>query len=255
MMGGQSNAEVKGTMRKVTLIRTLSVLIFSAGVLLGLALSAAAVWGDLEAMQFDRDLTLLRDASLTTLRCPVILDRQETGTVRASFTNSLERPVILLIRAHVSRYLTLLREDVVRLSLEAGEKQSLEWTVDAEDIVYEHLILVKVHQHRRYPLLGRTGSCGIIVLDLPGLTGTQVVVGAIAGSLLGIALGLVLWTRTARPLVGSSLEVVRAMGLVAASTVLTVLASLLGWWMWGGLALIATILLIGAVIGHYSASR
>jgi hypothetical protein len=155
----------------------------------------------------------------------------------------------------VSRYLTLFREDVVRLSLEAGEKQTLEWTVDAEDIVYEHLILVKVHQHRHYPLLGRTGSCGIVVLDLPGLTGTQVVIAAIVGSLLALALGLGLWTATARPLTGSNLEVVRAMGLVAAGAVLTMLASLLGWWAWGGLALIATILLIGAVIGHYSASR
>jgi hypothetical protein len=242
-------------MRRVTLIRTLGVLIFSAGILLGLALSATAVWGDLEAMQFDRDLTLLRDASLTTLRCPVILDREETGTVHATFKNSLDRPVILLIRAHVSRYLTLLREDVVRLPLEAGEKQSLQWTVDAEDIVYEHLILVKVHQHRRYPLPGRTGSCGMVVLDLRGLTGTQVVVAAVVGSLLAIALGLGLWTVTAGPLTGSNLEVVRAMALVTVGAVFTMLASLLGWWMWGGLALVASILLIGAVIGHYLASR
>jgi hypothetical protein len=184
-----------------------------------------------------------------------MMDRQETGTVRASFKNTLERPVILLIRAHVSRYVTLLREDVVRLSLDAGEKQSLEWAVDAQDVVYEHLILVKVHQHRHYPLLGRTGSCGIVVLDLPGLTGTQVVITAIAGSLLAIALGLGLWIATARPLTGPNREVVRAMVVVAAGAVLTMLASLLGWWMWGGLALIATILLIGAVLGHYSASR
>jgi hypothetical protein len=117
------------------------------------------------------------------------------------------------------------------------------------------LILVKVHQHRSYPLLGRTGSCGIVVLDLPGLTGPQVVAGAVAGSLLGMALGLGLWIATARPLGASSLEVVRAMGVVAASAVLVMLASLLGWWLWGGLMLIGTLLLIGAVVGHFSARR
>ncbi|MCL7452930.1 MAG: hypothetical protein M8467_07750 [Anaerolineae bacterium] len=242
-------------MYRVKLIRALSMLLFSIGLLLGLALSTVAVWADIEAMRFDRGLTLLRDASLSTLRCPVILDSEKTGTVRASIKNSLDRPVTLLIRAHVSRYLTLMREDVTRLRLEAGETQSLEWAVDSEDIVYEHLILVKVHQHRSYPLLGRTGSCGIVVLDLPGLTGPQVVAGAVAGSLLGIALGLGLWLATARPLGASNLEVVRAMGVVAASAVLVMIASLLGWWLLGGLALIATLLLIGAVVGHFSARR
>jgi hypothetical protein len=242
-------------MYRVKLIRALSMLLFSIGLLLGLALSTAAVWADLEAMRFDRGLTLLRDASLSTLRCPVILDSEKTGTVRASIKNSLDRPVTLLVRAHVSRYLTLMREDVRRLRLEAGETQSLEWAVDSEDIVYQHLILVKVHQHRSYPLLGRTGSCGIVVLDLPGLTGPQVVAGAVAGSLLGMALGLGLWIATARPLGASSLEVVRAMGVVAASAVLVMLASLLGWWLWGGLMLIGTLLLIGAVVGHFSARR
>lgn len=237
-------------MIRLKLVRALGVILFSAGVALGLAFSAVAIWGDLEAFQFDRDLTLLRDASLM-LRCPAIIGEDQAGTVRASFSNPLERQITLIVRAHISQYLPLRREVVEYLSLAQGEKQSLEWTVTSEDVVYGHLILVKVHQHRHYPLVGRTGSCGIVVLDLPGLTGTQVVVGAIAASLLAMSLGLGLWFATVGPLRRSGQQATHAIGLVAASTVFVMLVSFFGWWLVGGVALVVTILLVGAVLGHF----
>ncbi|MGC9335049.1 MAG: hypothetical protein ACP5JJ_12925 [Anaerolineae bacterium] len=232
------------------LVRALGVILFSAGVVLGLAFSAVAIWGDLEAVRFERDLDVLSEASLTTLRCPVIMTGQE-GVVHATFTNPFDRPVQTRIRARISRYITLMREEVETLSLAPGEERRLEWTVASDDIVYERLILVKVLQQRSYPLVGRSGSCGIVVLDLPGLTGTQVVVAAIVASLLGIGLGLGLWAVMTRSLRQPRQQTMRALGLVAGSTALAMLASLLGWWVLGGLALVVTILLIGAVLGHF----
>jgi len=68
-------------------IGILGVLIFSVGVLLGMALLAIVVWGDFESNMFDPSIK--QDASLTTLRCPVMMTKPETATVTATFTNPL----------------------------------------------------------------------------------------------------------------------------------------------------------------------
>ena len=231
-------------------IRILGVLIFSAGVLLGMALFGIVVWGDFEAAMFDPSIK--RDAPLATLRCPVMMTKTETGTVSATFTNPLERPIELYTRAHITEgYVTLMREVNTKLPLDPGETKPLQWTVTSDDAAFGRLILVKVTVNRKYPLPSRQGTCGILVVDLPYFTGNQIFAFTLAASLLSMVAGAGLWVVANRPLRGPGLDVTRAMGVLAGSVLTGTIVGLRGSWMFGGLIFVFTVLLIGAVIGYF----
>ena len=231
-------------------IRILGVLIFSVGVLLGMALFGIVVWGDFEATMFDPSIK--QDAPLTTLRCPVMMTKTEAGTVTATFTNPLERPIELYTRAHITEgYVTLMREINTTLPLNPGETKPVHWTVASDDAAFGRLILVKVTVNRKYPLPSRQGTCGILVVGLPYFTGTQVFAFAFAASLLIMAGGASLWVVANRPLKDLGLDVISAMGVLAGSVLAGTIVGLRGSWMFGGLIFVFTVLLIGAIIGYF----
>jgi hypothetical protein len=233
------------------LMRTTGIPLLLVGVLLGMALAGVAIWGDLEANRFDENLSHFRDASLKTLRCPVLLTKGESGTVTATFDNPLDRSLTLTVRTHVSRYLTYLRDDTQLLPLSPGQKKKLEWTVTPDDIVYGHLILVKTLQLRHYPLPGRLASCGIVVLDILYPTGKVLFGLALAVSLLSIGGGLALWWAGSQPLTKRRRQTMRTLGALAIAVVIDMIPSFMGWWMAGALIFAIDVLLIGAIIEHF----
>jgi hypothetical protein len=232
------------------IIRLLSVLVFSAGVLLGLALSAGAVWGDLEATLFGVSITA--DASLRTLKCPVMMTTTESGTVAATFSNPTGRQISPKIQTHISHgYVTLKREIRTRVRLAPGESQQLEWPVASDDAAYGYLILVKVLALGQYPLPSRQGSCGILVVNLPSFTGKQIVALSFATSLLSMVLGAALWVVGSQPLSKRGRAAVRAMSCIAAAVLAAMLSALLGWWVLGGVLLVIAVLLVAQVVIHF----
>jgi hypothetical protein len=235
---------------KNRVIRILSVLLFSVGVLLGIALFGLTVWADFEASMFD--VTMRGTASLKTLACPVLMTATETGTVRATFTNPFERPVEFRIRAHISDgYVTLMREINSNLSLAPGETKPLEWPVTPDDAAYGRLILVRVRVGAKYPLPSRHASCGILVVGLPYFTGNLVLGIAFATSLLSMVAGTGLWILANRPLRGLGRDATWAMGALAGCVVAGTVVGLLGWWVVGVIILVITVLLTGAIIGYF----
>ena len=233
-------------------VRALAVILVSVGVLLALALSAIAITGDAEATLFNAGLAHFRDEALPNLRCPVLITETESGIVSATFENTLERPVEFKVRTHISQYIPMWREIDSDLPVEAGAAERLEWTVTSDDAVQGNYILVKVLRFRKYPLPALLGSCGILVVNLPFLTGNQITALAVAASLLGLVGGVGLWVVAHRPLMGSALEAARAMGVLAGIVVVGMIASLLGAWMLGALLVAANLLLIGAIVGHFA---
>jgi hypothetical protein len=235
---------------KNKITRTLGVLIFSVGVLLGMALSGIVVWGDFEASLFN--VSMAGSAPLKTLRCPVMITATEVGTVTAAFTNPFDRSVEFTIRTHISQgYVTLMREINSKLSLAPGETQALEWTVTSDDAAYGRLVLVRVRLAAKYPHPSRHGSCGILVVNLPYFTGNQIFALALAASLLSMVAGAGLWVVANRPLRGLGLDVTRAMGALAGCVLVGTIVGLLGWWVLGVLILVITVLLAGAIIGYF----
>ena len=226
----------------------LGVLLFSAGVLLGLALFGSATWADLESSLFDTSMS--GDATLRTLRCPVMITASEAGTAAATLSNPFERPTEFTIRAHVTQgFVTLMRELNFKLPLDAGDKGTLEWEVTPDDAAYGRLIMVRVRVYPKYPIPSRHASCGILVLDVPHLTGNQVLASVLAATLLSIAAGMGLWVAGNRGPSTTGREATRAMGALAACVLAGIVVALVGWWVLGVILFAITVLLIGTIIG------
>jgi hypothetical protein len=233
-----------------TLLGILGVFIFAVGAVLGIAFYGGATWGDLEAFLFDA--TVDADASLGSLRCPIVITSTESGTLSARFENSMERPIKLTIRTHVSEgFVTLMREIEAMPSLEPGEKQRLEWTVTADDAAFGHLILARVFVKYPYPLPSRTAACGVLVIDLPGWTGSQVTALIVVGSFLCMVAGVGLWVAGNRPMSGRTQDASRAMVALAVVVLLGIISSFIEWWLLSGLLLVVALLLIGAIVSYF----
>jgi hypothetical protein len=215
-----------------------------------MALSAIAVWGDLEASLFDS--AIRGKEGLKTLKCPVMMTTSEERVVSVALTNSLDRPITYTVRAHISQGLvSLMREVNFKLPLAPGETQSLQWLVTPDDAAYGRVILVRVRHPGIYPLPSRDASCGIVVVDLPGLSGGQVFALALAASVLGLAGGLGLWAVASRPLNKKERDVLRAMGVSAVCVLAGVAVGFMGWWLVGLLMLVVNVLLVGAIVGFF----
>jgi hypothetical protein len=240
------------TVNRGRALRVLGLLLFAFGILLGMALSGAAIWSDLEAEMFDASLTGLGGAQFRGLSCPVLITAAGPGTVTANVKNPLDRPVELKFRVHFTQgFVTLIREEEVLVPLDPGERARLQWTVNSEDAAWGRFILVKIYSFPRSTLRAELGSCGILVLDIDFLSGNQALALTLAASLLGMAGGLGLCVLGRHPADTVAREVARALLALALAVVVTVVVSLLGSWLPGTVLFFGSVLLIGAVVGHY----
>jgi hypothetical protein len=232
--------------------RVRGLIIYSLGLVLGLLFLGLVVWADLEASIFDSSMPA--ETRLGSLSCPIVLSKNETGVVSASFDNFHVRPVKRRIYAHISDgFVTFMRADDVSLTLDPGEKRKLEWPISAQDAAWNRLILVRIYSIRNTPLPSATGSCGIIVSDLPYLTGNQIVAGSVSIILLTFIGGFLLWRKDNLTYSRRSTQA----GLAFLTTLVTagILASLFGKWLLaGGLWLLAIILLATLIAEHFLSS-
>jgi hypothetical protein len=217
--------------------------VFSFGVLLGLVLTGLALWGDIEAVLFDASIGAT--GRISSLRCPVMITSQETGVVRATFSNPADREINLPIIIRISEgRVTLMREIRSFLPLSPGERASFEWEVTPEDAAFDLFVLVRVHTLRMSPLPARTGSCGILVIDIPVLTGNQLFTIILVGSLLSMGTGLRIWWSANPNLVGRKQESGYAMLALLITILIGFLVNFFGFWLLGGVLFLFTLLLI-----------
>jgi len=237
---------------KLSLIfmRFLSILIFIIGVLIGLFLFGYAVWGDFEAAIFD---SLITEEGKTRISCPVIINNTESGNVKLVIRNPTDEPIVNRVWTKITNgAISILDESRERYDLQPGDKETLEWEVNADNAVYGgRLILVKIRSDVTYPLTDREGSCGIIVVNTSAITGVQIVGIVLATSIIFIVTGLVIWWKINKPLKHRDNLVFRAMVSLGAITVLGLVTGLIGFWLAGGIILIISILVVGAMIAYF----
>jgi hypothetical protein len=235
---------------KNKIVRNLGVLIFTVGVVFGVALFSIVIWGDFEAARFDAAYRF--DEPLRSVRCPVIMTEVDVGSVSASFSNPTDDPVEFRIRTHISQgSATLMREENSTLPLAPGESQRIGWTVTPDDAAFGRLILARVRLFPRYPLPARDGSCGILFLSTSALNGNQIFAFILAVALLCMGIGAGLWVIVHRPLLGLGLAVTRSMSALAGCILVGMIVGLLGSWMFGGIILVITVLLVATIIGYF----
>ena len=230
--------------------RTVAALIYALGVLLGMAFLALSVWGDLEATLFES--WLRADTPISTLSCPVMITRDEVGVISITVDNSLDREITVLVRTHISDgFLTLIREIDTRPTILAGEAETLTYEIEADDAVWGLFVLNRVYVASAYPVPSRGAMCGVLVAPIAGLTGNQLVATILALSFLAMAVGLFLWARSHRPLVGRSQEMTYAMVVLMAALVVGTLISLPGQWMLALLFGVVAIFMVVTLLGNY----
>jgi hypothetical protein len=231
-------------------IRILSVIIFAVGALLGTILIGITTWTDFEAILFDPGIR--EDTPLRSLRCPVIMTSSETGTISARIKNTLDRPTEFFVRAHISHgYVTLMREVNAQIPLNPGAVEHLTWEINEDDAAFGSLVLFKVTVKGGYPLPTRQGTCGVLVIDVPYLSGGQIYGLGLALSLIGIVTGGALWIIHTPHMLDPQVQLTRAMGFLTVSVIMGILVSLAGWWVLGALFLVVILLAIGVIIGYF----
>lgn len=229
---------------------TVAVLLFAASALVALILFGIVVISDLEGATFDP--AIRGGASLSSLRCPVFISTSESGVVRARIDNPLDRPVQYLVRVHVSQgFVTLFRRIDYQVPLDPGESQTLRWEISDADAAYGWLVLVKVLQSASYPLPSRSGSCGVPVVPVPFLTGTQFFGLLFGASVVGMGAGIALWRAAGRAAGQMRYGVGNAMIALGIALVAGTFVSLVVSWLPGLVLLTGTLLMVLAITFYF----
>ena len=175
---------------KTNSLRLLGSVIFLLGILLGLALALSAIWGDFEGFSYFN--TGAGYQSFNGLVCPILMTRSEKSIVTADFENPSGQEFEPYYEVAISAPGSW-RKLEGQLSIPAHTARSIQWTVDANDIDLGFFIFVDVQVLPVAEYSTREGTCGIMVLDLPGVTGGQIFASTLAVSLIGLVLGLGLY--------------------------------------------------------------
>ena len=220
----------------------LGAIIFLTGVLVGLLLSGAITWSESEACIYS---SFNGETSLG-IECPLILSPAETGVIQAEIVNLTGEEIKPVVTAEISHG-RVPREVKQTLSLGSLKREMVQWPVDSSDMIFERVILVNILQSRYSNNPSRSGSCGILVFSLFGLTGIQTFALVFAVSLILMFSGGWLWLYARRPLDKFSGNIVQINSVVLGITILALVSTWAHWW---GLALFfeALILLVMGVI-------
>jgi hypothetical protein len=234
---------------KKKLFRILGIIFFSAGILVGMVIFILMNWAYFEAY-FYFGYAAPADKTLTTLRCPLLMTTSDMGAVTISITNNADRDLAPSIRTEIS-YFGAARSERTNYPLAAGETRRLSWSVTSNDMVFGHLIMARVFVYSAFTLPSRANTCGTVVVNLPGLTGIQLFVIVLAFSLACMAAGWGLWLSGSRPFQADGLIATQAMSLFTVIVLLGLLAGFVSWWGVGLICIVASVLLIIAVVGYY----
>jgi hypothetical protein len=217
--------------------------LFAVGVLFSLVLTAAAVWGDLEASLFDSSIR--EETSLRPYSCPVLLTTAETGTIRFSLSNPTDRPIERYIQTNISEgYITYMRRIQMQLPIAPGETEEVEYTVSPEDAAFGRFILARTRVLRNAPLPSASSACGIMVLDLPFLRGNQIETFLLVVGLFGMGGGWGLWLYANRPLKRKSIHITYSMLLLMVIQILGLFFSLSSMWIMGLIMLVVALVVL-----------
>ena len=238
-------------MTKKKFFKGLGGLILSLGILLGFFICSLIVWGDLEATLFTNGMN--GERRIGNLQCPVLITSHETGTISVVVNNPADRDSDRFLRASISEgYSTLVRESKEKVPLPAKGKKKVEWKIYPEDAAYERIVLFRLYIPSKYPYPSMSGSCGVIKIDLPWLSGNQALAGLSLLGVLFITSGAFILERSfqSEPVALPNQTRTWLNGIYALAGILSIssILSYLGLWLLGVFGLAAAVILACATI-------
>jgi len=221
----------------------LALALYVLGLLLMLAVAALTIWPEMEASVFDRRLA--REERLGALRCPQAVTPSENAALTAAFTNDQDRDLAFRAQALISYRSAVVMDEVNHwIELAPGETRIVRWPLEPESAAFGRIILASVHVSGRGSTPPQHRSCGVMVLNLPGFSGTQYVAGMAISGLLALAASAFLGQEGRQPAPERPETVTRRLALLAAGVGVAMVAGLLNLWALGGLLLILSALLL-----------
>lgn len=217
---------------------------FATGILLGTLLFGGLAWADLEAVFYG--LTHLTNTPLNGLVCPPLMTRSEVTHLTVTAHNDHDLPIAPVVRVEIST--TGLRfTDQVQVKLAPGQSQSLVWPLSANNIDLNYFVFAKAYRFPDYQTPLAEDTCGILVINAPGLSGQVLLALWLGLSLIFTLLGLwLLQPRVEFP--GPRISMSSARRALAIAMFTGIIFGVQGAWLPGVLALVAVILLTCIII-------
>mgnify|MGYP006304225863 CR=1 FL=1 len=135
--------------------RRMGLYLFFGGILVGMFFAVLLTWADLEAYLFNPPIDP-QTLNLKSLRCPILLNGDETGVISATFPNPADRERRRTVDSFITQGSVLLtQEERERFDLEPGEERTLQWTISPENAAWGRFIFVRIQVQRK---IGRA-SC------------------------------------------------------------------------------------------------
>jgi hypothetical protein len=234
---------------KKKILRTLGITLFIAGILVGTVMFIFMNWAYLEAY-FYFGYTAPANKPLTTLRCPLLMTNSDTGEVTIQLTNNTKLDLAPAISTEISSF-DMVRSEENNYPLTAGETRKLSWAVTSNDMAFGHLVMARVFVFGAYTLPSRSGTCGTVMVNLPGLSGMALFLLALIFILVCMTAGWILWLGGSRPIQIQEQNAIRAMLFLTIAVLLGLIAGIAGWWVVGIFCTVACLLLILVVVVYY----
>ena len=220
-------------------LRILSSSIFFLGVVAGIALSGIAIWNNLESTSYF--FAGVKHAPFNSLQCPLMIAPTEKGIITAVFSNPTNEEDNFYYRAEISGKGFSRRPVEDQIAVSPHQTRTIQLAVDANDVDLMFFIFVKITILPNSVHPSQEAVCGIMVVNLLGLTGAQISTAAVFLSFLGIAIGLGLWQQTSTKADRDIRRIVQTLGFVV---LLTMVAAAMSWWIAAIALLVVTILLM-----------
>ncbi|MBW6465827.1 MAG: hypothetical protein K0B06_04930 [Brevefilum sp.] len=214
-------------------------------------LEGMSFWGYPEALAFDSSLTA--EARISSLRCPVSLAPGETGTVAVTVRNPNDYPIEAWVSAHIS--MLGMEENMLRelksASLAPGEKSTLRWEVSEANRNNNGMILARIFLRltERHPP-ARTRHCGIVTMDLFGLSSGLITSIALIGGHILQGAGIWMWWQVKRQSAKEDNFTRNVMIAMSIFSLLMAFGSLTHSWVISMLSLLLALLLVFTALGY-----
>lgn len=222
------------------------------GNILGIFLSAILIWADLEANLFKYGVTAEQRIFFD---CPILINGEEESTIRVRLKNNRDKVMTPYIRAYVSEeHITVTRKSAHALTIEPGDSAEIIWKIYPEDAVYDQFVFFRVFLHDDYPHPSKFGTCGVLVTNIPGLTGQQISRFSLAIILLSLIVGNALLLKKSLPHTKKIKELITGIRILSGSVMVLLVPALLGQYV-PGLILLVVVLAVAVALLFRSISE
>jgi hypothetical protein len=229
-------------------LHSIGVILFVLGISLGLILFGMIAWAKLES-DFYFGYSYQADEPLMSMSCPHIMTFSETKPIIITLKNPTQKVVSPMIEVDISNH-GVYRTIRTQPSIAPGETQVLNWDVTSDDVEFGHLILVKVFVFSVSVLPSREGTCGILVVNFPVLSGNLLFISLLTLSLISIFVWAGIWIVNQHHMKERIPYATSGMFVLAIIVIAGIIISLLGAWLPSLCLFAVAILLIASYIAY-----